>query len=117
MIVQSEFDFARALKSIRKSRGMTQRDVGEAIGVDANVVSNWEIGLGKPRRMETFRALCIALNCPPGDLLGLSPSELSGDEYSLIKGFRRLNDAGRFTMMAMLDAQLTVSRSDPTPEE
>lgn len=116
MIVQDEFDFGRRLKAIRLSRGMTQRDVGEKIGIVGNVVSNWEMGIAMPR-LELFRALCIALNCPPGDLLGLSPSELSGDEYNLIKGFRRLNDAGRFTMMAMLDAQLTVNRSDPTPEE
>lgn len=112
MLVKEEYDFVNALKAIRKSRGMTQRDVGERMGIDANVISNWEMGIRTPRNLETFRDLCIALNCPPGDLLGLSPSEMSGDEYNLIKGFRQLNNAGKFTMMALLDAQLEVNRSD-----
>lgn len=115
MIVQDEFDFSRRLKEIRISRGMTQQQVGEKIGVVGNVVSNWEMGIAMPK-LALFRDLCIALNCPPGDLLGLSPSGMSGDEYSLIKGYRSLNPAGRYTMMALLETQLAVA-SEPTTEE
>lgn len=115
MIVQDEFDFSRRLKEIRVSRGLTQQQVGEKIGVVGNVVSNWEMGIAMPK-LALFRDLCVALNCPPGDLLGLSPSQMSGDEYNLVKGFRRLNPAGQFTMMTLLETQLAVA-SDPTPEE
>lgn len=111
MIVQDEFEFSRRLKSIRISRGMTQQMVGDLIGVAGNVVSNWEMGIAMPK-LALFRDLCIALNCPPGDLLGLSPSEMTGAEYNLIKGYRSLNDAGRYTMDTLLDAQLAVNRSD-----
>lgn len=111
MIVQEEFDFGKRLKEIRLSRGMTQQEVGDRLGIVGNVVSNWETGIAMPK-LALFRDLCIALNCPPGDLLGLSPSEMTANEYSLIKGFRRLNDGGQFTVMAVLDAQLTVHRLD-----
>ena len=82
-----------------------------AIGVVGNVVSNWEMGIAMPK-LALFRDLCIALNCPPGDLLGLSPSRMSGDEYNLVKGFRQLNEAGQITMMALLGVQLDVNRAD-----
>ncbi len=111
MIKETEFDFAQSLKRVRDSRGMLQKDVGAAMGIDPNRVSNWEKAYNYPT-LPVFRSLCIALNCPPGDLLGLSPSEMTGDEYNLIKGFRQLDDAGRFTMMAVLEAQLKVNRSD-----
>lgn len=115
MIVQDEFDFGRRLKEIRISRGLTQQQLGEKICVVGNVVSNWEMGIAMPK-LALFRDLCIALNCPPGDLLGLGPSEMTGEEYNLIKGFRSLNAAGRFTMMTLLDTQLAVA-AQPTPEE
>lgn len=106
MIVEKEYNFGHRLKAIRESRGMTQREVGEKIGTVANVVSNWEIGCSGKPRLDLFRALCIALNCPPGDLLGLSSSELSAAEYNLLKGFRDLDEAGQHTILALLDVQL-----------
>lgn len=115
MIVETEFDFARALKKIRESRGMLQKDVGLAMGIDPNRISNWEKGYNYPT-LPVLRALCIAVNCAPGDLLGLSPSDMSSEEYTLLKGFRCLDDAGRHTMMAVLESQLAV-RSDPAIEE
>lgn len=111
MIVKDEFEFNRRLKEIRTSRGMTQQELGEKIGIVGNVISNWEMGLSMPR-LALFRDLCIALNCPPGDLLGLSPSDMSGDEYNLLKGYRQLNAAGQYTMTVMLETQLAVGRSD-----
>ena len=111
MLVLKEFAFGDRLRRIRLSRGLNQVQLGAMIGVVGNVISNWETNISMPK-LALFRELCIALNCPPGNLLGLSPSEMSGDEYNLIKGFRQLNDAGRFTMMALLDAQLEVNRSD-----
>lgn len=107
MIKETEFDFSLTLKKIRESRGMMQKDVGAVMGIDPNRVSNWEKAYNYPT-LPVFRQLCIALNCPPGDLLGLSPSELSGDEYNLLKGFRSLDAAGQHTMMAVLESQLAV---------
>jgi len=105
MIEEKEFDFARALKAIRDSRGLTQRALGELMGIEAGRISNWELGFAKPT-VDMFRDLCIALNCPPGDLLGLSAAPLSGEEYNLIKSFRNLDDHDRETAMTMMESLL-----------
>lgn len=107
MIDEKEFDFARTLKAVRESRGLLQKQLGEKIGINPNRISNWELGYSLPQ-LAIFRDLCIALNCPPGDLLGLSRAPLSADEYTLLKGYRQLNEAGQHTMMAVLDSQLAV---------
>lgn len=103
MLEEKEFNFAESLKRLRMSRGMQQKHVGIAMGIDRNRISNWELGYSMPT-LKTFRDLCIALNCPPGDLLGLSPAPLSGMEYNLVKGFRTLDDHDRDTVMAMIDS-------------
>ena len=111
MLVQDTFEFSRRLKEIRVSRGLTQQALGDLIGVVGNVVSNWEMGIAMPK-LALFRDLCIALNCPPGDLLGLSPSEVSGDEYNLLKNYRKLNNAGKYTVDAAMDIQLEINQLD-----
>lgn len=108
MLVLKEFEFGSKLRSVRLSRGLSQSQLGAMIGVVGNVVSNWETDVSMPK-LALFRELCIALNCPPGDLLGLSPSELSGDEYNLLKGYRKLNDAGKYTIDAAMDVQLEIN--------
>ena len=86
MIVEKEFDFKGSLRAVRESRGLTQQQLGDLIGESGNTISNWEMASGKSRpSLAKFRLLCIALNCPPGDLLGLSRSEMSSDEYNLLK--------------------------------
>ena len=102
MLVEQEYDFARSLKSVRESRGLTQRSLGELMGIEAGRISNWEMGIAKPN-LDLFRNLCLAANCPPGDLLGLSPSQLSGAEYNLIKAFRELDDHDRETTLTMVE--------------
>lgn len=92
MVVEHEFDFARRHKEIRESRGLTQQQEAEMIGIDRNVVSNWEMGIAIPRT-KMLPKICVALNCPPGDLLGMSTVPLTGPEYSLLKRYRDLNDA------------------------
>lgn len=105
MIVEKEFNFAQTLKEIRESRGLSQKELGEKVGIDPNRISNWELGYSLPQ-MAAFRAVCIALNCPPGDLLNLSPSPLTPQEYRLIKGYRMLDEAGQRTVDAVLDSQV-----------
>lgn len=109
MIVEQEFDFKGKLREIRLARGLTQAQLADMIGTTSGSVSNWEMPSGKSMPdLKTVRRICLALNCPPGDLLCLSSVSITGDEYNLLKGFRSLDDAGRHTMMAVLESQLAV---------
>ena len=105
MIEEKEFDFAQKLKSVRESRGLQQKELGAKMGIDPNRISNWELGYSMPQ-LSVFRELCVALNCPPGDLLGLSPTPLSGDEYNLVNGFRAIDDHDREAMLTMVETLL-----------
>ena len=104
MIVEKEFDFKGSLRAARESRGLTQQQLGDLIGESGNTISNWEMASGKSKpSLSKFRLLCIALNCPPGDLLGLSRSEMSSDEYNLLKSFRESDARRRETLLKFVD--------------
>jgi len=50
-----------ALGEKRKALGLSQREVGEAVGVDDNTIWSWESGTAFPR-WENFRAWLYALH-------------------------------------------------------
>lgn len=104
MIVEKEFNFRQALRTIRESRGFTQQQLGDMIGDSANTVSNWEMKSGRAMpSISKLRLICIALNCPPGDFLGLSPSEMTSDEYDLLKRYRSADAKGKKLFFELLD--------------
>lgn len=114
MIVDHEFDFKQRLKTMREARGLTQEQLGDRIGESGNTVSNWEMPSGKSMpNLRKFRLICIALNCNPGDLLGIGSAELSVWEMEFLKKLRKLDADGLFAMDATLDIQLQLhSKSD-----
>ena len=61
--------FPERLKRIRKSRGLTQSQLGEIIGIATCLVSEYERGVHLPR-IDTLEWFCQALNVSSKDLLG-----------------------------------------------
>lgn len=64
--------FGRNLKSLRESRGMTQQQLSEAIGMSVTAISLWETQGKQPRSSETVTNLCHALGCSKQELFGFS---------------------------------------------
>jgi len=56
------------LKQIRKSSGLTQEALAEALNVARSTVAMWEIGVSKPRA-DKLIALAKLLDCTVDDLL------------------------------------------------
>lgn len=52
-----EIKFAENLKALRSERGLTQEELGKAIGVDKRTVSTWETGLSEPN-LHTIAKIC-----------------------------------------------------------
>lgn len=69
-------DFANKLMLLRKSRGWSQEELGEHLGVTRQTVSKWELGLTTPE-MEKLAAI--------SELFGITTDEL-------IKGGTALNE-------------------------
>lgn len=55
----------------RKLCKVRQVDLGAAIGVSDQTISNWEVGMRTPRA-DLLRKLCIELGCNSNFILGLS---------------------------------------------
>ncbi len=61
----------RRIASVRKLRSLKQVDLGAAIGVTDQTISNWEVGLRTPRSDLLYK-LCRELNCSADYILGIS---------------------------------------------
>ena len=65
--INAHSEDAPDLRALRQRRGLTQRSVGEAIGVSACTLSRWESGVALPDHA-ALRSLADALRCSPADV-------------------------------------------------
>lgn len=65
------FNFAERLKSMRQSKGITQKQLGEAIGASERGIQNYELGQSKPK-FEIIVALADYFDVSTDYLLGRS---------------------------------------------
>lgn len=63
-------EFKDILKSIRKERGMTQKDVYELLNMSANGYASWEQGRTEPD-IKSIKKLCKIFEVSADYLLGL----------------------------------------------
>ena len=71
--------FGQALRELRRSREISQRDLAETVGVDFSYISKIENDRLPPPAADTIVKICDALEVPPDGLFALSgkiPSEL-----------------------------------------
>ena len=64
-------DFAKRLREIRKSKGMTQGDLAKAVGISVSAIGMYEQDRREPNS-EVIEALAKALNVSPAYLHGWS---------------------------------------------
>ena len=76
-----------AVRQLRESRGMTQAELGEKIGVSSKTVSKWETGKGLPD---------ISLLQPLAQALGISLIELMNGEHIINKNVSANMLRGKF---------------------
>ncbi|MEU5186978.1 helix-turn-helix transcriptional regulator [Streptomyces klenkii] len=76
------------LKSARKLRSLTQRELAEAAGVSLSTLRRLEQDEQAGARMETWRRLAIALRLPTMDLVG-EPAEADDEAVEPWEGVKR----------------------------
>lgn len=80
-----------ALYRLRVKKGLTQRQIAEAINSSADQISKLENGERK-LAPEWLERLSAVLNCTKAELLGDAPSiELTADEKLLLNTFRSID--------------------------
>ena len=65
------FNFAEHLKSLRQSKNITQKQLGETIGSSERGIQNYELGVSKPK-YEVIIALADYFDVSTDYLLGRS---------------------------------------------
>lgn len=63
------------LDRVMAERGVRGRDLARLVGITEANLSLLRTGKVKGMRFETLAALCLHLNCQPGDLLVWEPGE------------------------------------------
>lgn len=91
------------IKSARKAKGFTQRQLADMVNAKHNSVSDWESNKSKPD-MDTVELLCGALDLTPTYLVGSK----SDDEYADIIG-KIMNEPG---LLDMIDDYKNLSEND-----
>jgi transcriptional regulator with XRE-family HTH domain len=74
-----EQTFGRALRELRRSKGISQRNLAAKVGVDFSYISKIENDRLPPPAADTIVKICSAMEAPPDTLLALSgkiPSKL-----------------------------------------
>ncbi len=66
------YDFGNTLKELRKSKKLTQKRLGDKLGVSEAMISKYESNLAFPQ-FETLRALSVTLNVSLDELCGVQP--------------------------------------------
>jgi len=71
-------DFSERLSTLRRSRGLNQRQAARELGISQALLSHYENGVREPRFEFVLRA-CDYYNVTADHILGRSSSETAGD--------------------------------------
>ena len=111
-------DFGNRLKTIRVSKGMTQKELGSKVGVTEVTVGNWERGVKLPG-LQVLIALGKALDVSIDTMTGFEPPHIAGTgghladftEASLLEKFRKLDKYGRQAVVSLCDIEYARTRA------
>ncbi len=67
------------LDEVMRKRGMTVVELERRTGITAANLSRLKTGRGRAVRFSTLNAICLALDCQPGDLFEFVPDEAVSD--------------------------------------
>lgn len=92
------------IRSARKLKRMTQKELASKIGAAHNSVSDWENNKNKPDP-DTIELICGVLDITPNYILGSSEDALSPSEKALINKYRALDSHGKEAVDTILQLE------------
>lgn len=92
-------EFGGRVREMRTKSGLTQEEVGKAVGVDSSTVGAWERGVAKPH-YETMVRLADVLGTSVPELMGRrAVSDLPWDEVQLLDSYRSCGGIERLQLL------------------
>lgn len=88
-----------SLKRFRKERGLTQRQVSDAVGINLRLYQGYESGQTNPAT-STVIGIADAFNVPLDYLVGRDNAKSDGESY-LLNTYRNLDENNRRTLTDM----------------
>lgn len=84
-----KYEIGARIRKFRELRGISQKELADAINISNNRLSNWEQGINRPNA-DILADICLALNVSPSELLDvhLETDTLSDKERSVITAYR-----------------------------
>ena len=118
-------DISVLIKTRRKEKNMTMKELAEKVGVSEGTISRWESGEIKNMKRKAVAALSTALDVPPSVLMGWDesghtpaaaapvaprcPLACTPREKDLIRKYRCLPAPVQGAVDAMIDAQYALA--------
>lgn len=99
-------NFNEVLKNLRKSAGLTQRELSMKTGISRSRINNYERGIREPD-FETAELFADFFNVDLDTLFDHVPSSsdgLTSSERALLSFFRDLNDKGQDHVLSFVEA-------------
>ena len=103
-------EYPNRIHEFRKTRGLTQQQVADAIGTSHQTVQRLEHG---KRKLTEFwmKRIAMAFNCPPGDLMLVEHTANTGDQYAtLVACFNEMTADNR---ARLLDVAAAFAKDPP----
>lgn len=84
-----KYEIGARIRKFRELRGISQKELADAIHISNNRLSNWEQGINRPNA-DILADICLALNVSPSELLDvhLETDTLSNKERCVISAYR-----------------------------
>lgn len=99
-----ESTLGEKIKTARKNKNITQKQLADKIGVVHNSISDWENNKNKPD-LDTISLLCGVLGITPNYLLSVTSEEISPSEKKFMEKYRDLDPFGKETVDITLDRE------------
>ena len=97
-------EYPNRIHEFRKTRGLTQQQVADAIGTSHQTVQRLERG---ERKLTEFwmKRIAPVFNCPPGDLMLVEHTTNTGDQYTtLVACFNEMTADNRARLLEVAAA-------------
>ena len=102
----NKLTFGEKIRSARKQKGLTQKELANMIGAKHNSVSDWEKNKNRPDP-DTIELICGVLDITPNYLLSdKTDTDISPEEYEFIKKYRSLDDYGKESINIILNREV-----------